>query len=303
MLPIRRSVSSLSALATFEAAARLGSFTLAAAELGVTQAAVSRQVKGLEEDLNTPLFVRAHRRVDLTVEGQLLAKVMTEAFGRVVETVEAIRRPLVEDTVIVGTTLAFSHFWLVPRLPAFRAAHPGVRLRLISEDADFDLRQGRVDLVVRYGSPPFADGASRASMVDEVFPVCSPALLARINPPAALGTLAAFPLIGLEWQDPDWLSWPRWAAMAGLGHMPIRSELRFNHYTDAIYAAMNGDGVVLGWRRMIADLLESGRLVRLGEAVASPTERYHVLCSGHRKLTHPAERFRDWLVQQFEADA
>jgi DNA-binding transcriptional LysR family regulator len=160
-----------------------------------------------------------------------------------------------------------------------------------------------VDVLVRYGEPPFTDAVSLASMADEVFPVCSPALLARINPPASLGTMAAFPLIGLEWQDPAWLSWPRWAAAAGLGHMSIRSELRFNQYTDAIYAAMNGEGVVLGWRRLILDLLEAGRLVRLGEAVAIPSERYHVLRPSHRKPTFPAERFSDWLAGRFTSDA
>jgi DNA-binding transcriptional LysR family regulator len=144
---------------------------------------------------------------------------------------------------------------------------------------------------------------SLASMADEVFPVCSPALLATVNPPAALGTLAAFPLIGLEWQDPAWLSWPRWAARAGLGHMAVRSELRFNHYTDAIYAAINGEGVVLGWRRLISGLLADRRLVRLGEAVATPEERYHVLRPSHRKPTPPAERFSGWLVRQFAAEA
>ncbi|EYD77276.1 transcriptional regulator, LysR family [Rubellimicrobium mesophilum DSM 19309] len=303
MPTIRRSVSSLASLAAFEAAARHGSFTLAAAELSVTQAAISRQVKRLEEELNTPLFVRSHRKVELTADGQLLARVMTEAFGRVAETVEAIRQPAPDDTVIVGTTLAFSHFWLVPRLPAFRAAHPGVKLRLISEDAGFDLRQGRVDLVVRYGQPPFADAQSLASMEDEVFPVCSPVLLATIDPPPALGTLAGFPLIRLEWQDPAWLTWPRWAGMAGIGHMSTRSELRFNHYTDAIYAAINGNGVVLGWRRLIAELLDGGRLVRLGGAVAIPVERYHVLRPVRRRLTPPAELFTDWLVGQFGADA
>jgi DNA-binding transcriptional LysR family regulator len=300
---IRRSVSSLASLAAFEAAARHGSFTLAAGELGVTQAAISRQVKSLETDLNAPLFVRSHRRVALTGEGQRLAQVMIEAFGRVAETVESIRRPGPDDTVIVGTTLAFAHFWLVPRLPAFRAAHPGIRLRLISEDTGFDLRQGRLDVVVRYGAPPFSDAVSLASMPDEVFAVCSPALLATIDPPAALGTMAAFPLIGLEWQDPAWLAWPRWAAMAGLGQLSIRSELRFNHYTDAIYAAMNGAGIVLGWRRLIAGLLADRRLVRFGAAVAIPAERYHVLRPNQRKPTRAAEQFGTWLMREIEAVA
>jgi DNA-binding transcriptional LysR family regulator len=221
----------------------------------------------------------------------------------VVETIEAIRRPEVDDTVIVGATLAFSHFWLVPRLPAFRAAHPGIKLRLISEDAGFDLRQGRLDVVVRYGEPPFADAVSLASMSDEVFPVCSPSCLGSDGPPADLGGILALPLIGLEWMDPAWLSWPRWAAQACLGDVSIRSDLRFNHYTDAIYAAINGEGVVLGWRRLISGLLGDRRLVRLGDAVAVPVERYHVLWPSGRKPTPATRTFTDWIVSEFGGDA
>ena len=277
MPAIRRSVSSLASLATFEAAARHGSFTLAAAELGVTQAAISRQIKRLESDLNTRLFVRSHRKVELTVQGQLLATVMTEAFGRVAETIEAIRQPMADDTVTVGATLAFSHFWLVPRLPAFRAAHPEVKLRLISEDTSFDLREGRLDVAVRYGEPPFSDAQSLASMSDQVFPVCSPLLRDSLGPRVDLERIFTLPLIALDAAEPTWLSWSRWASMVGLGEAPARSALQFNHYTDAVYAAINGEGVMLGWQRLISGLLRERRLVRLMDRAATPSECYHVL--------------------------
>lgn len=295
--PIRRSLSSLSALATFEAAARLGSFTRAAAELGVTQGAVSRQIRRLEVELSTPLFVRSHRKVELTVQGQLLATVLTEAFGRVAQTLDALRHPAAGDIVTVGATLAFAHFWLVPRLPAFRAAHPAVRIRLISEDSSFDLREGRLDAVIRYGGPPAGEAVSLASMADEVFPVCSPQLIAGRPQPRIFD----LPLIDVEWRNPAWAGWSRWAAMAGMGEVPIHSELRFNHYTDAIYAAINGEGVMLGWRRLIAGLLDEGRLVRLGDRAAFPAERYHLLRPGNRKPSATAVLFTEWLVGQFEA--
>lgn len=295
---IRRSVASLSALPTFEAAARLGSFTRAAAELGVTQAAVSRQIRRLEEDLNTPLFLRSHRRVELTAQGQLLASTLTDAFGRVARTIDAIRHPTADEAVTVGATLAFAHFWLVPRLPAFRAAHPGVRLRLISEDVSFDLREGRLDAVIRYGGPPAGDAVSLASMGDEVFPVCSPQLIADRPEPR----LFDLPLIDVEWRDPAWAGWSRWAALAGLGKLPAHSGLRFNHYTDAIYAAINSEGVMLGWRRLIAGLLDEGRLVRLGERSAVPAERYHLLRAGSRKPSPAASLFAEWLVGEFDAE-
>lgn len=301
MPTLRRSVSSLASLATFEAAARHGSFTLAAAELGVTQAAVSRQIRRLEDDLNTRLFVRSHRKVELTVQGRLLATVMSDAFERVAQSIEVIRQPVADDTVTVGATLAFSHFWLVPRLSAFRAAHPEIRLRLISEDSSFDLREGRLDVAVRYGAPPFGDALSRGTMQDRVFPVCSPGLRDTLGPRFDLDRLFSLPLIGLEWLDPAWLSWPRWAAMVGLAGARVRSEMRFNHYTDAIYAAIGGEGVVLGWERLISGLLRDRRLVRLGDRAASPGECYHVLTPAGREPTPAAEKFAGWLVSQIEA--
>lgn len=303
MPTIRRSVSSLASLAAFEAAARHESFTRAAEELGVTQAAISRRVKHLEDELGTPLFTRSHRKVELTAPGQTLARATADAFGRVAEAVEAIRRPAASDTVVLGTTLAFSHFWLVPRLAAFRLTHPGIRLRLISEDAEFDLRQGRMDVVVRYGAPPFAGAVSLASMADEVFPVGSDALVRPAAGLADASAIPAVPLISVEWLDPAWLSWPRWAAMSGLGDLRSRGELRFNHYTDAVYAAIAGQGVVLGWRRLIGGFLADGRLVRLGGAVAVPSERYHVLLPASREPSPATERFTDWLVREIGADA
>lgn len=299
MPTIRRSVPSLASLTIFETAARRGSFTLAAAELGVTQAAVSRQIKALEEDLGTRLFVRSHRKVDLTVHGQLLASVMTDAFGRVAEVIEAIRQPVLEDTVVVGATLAFSHFWLVPRLSAFRAAHPEIKLRLISEDAAFDLREGRLDVAVRYGELPFADARSLASMPDRVLPVCSPQLRDRLGPVTGPERILDFPLIGIDRTEPAWLSWPRWAALVGLAGAPMRSELQFNHYTDAIYAAIAGEGVVLGWQRLVSGLLEGGRLVTLTDRPAVPPDAYHVLWPAGRRASAATCRFTDWLIEQF----
>ena len=136
---LRRSIPSMSALATFEAAARLSSFTNAAAELGVTQAAVSRQIKLLEDDLNIRLFVRANRRVVLTAEGAALATNVSNAFGSMAEMIETIRQPVAENVVQIGASLAFSHFWILPRLTAFRFQHPEIKLKLIADASITDI--------------------------------------------------------------------------------------------------------------------------------------------------------------------
>lgn len=294
MAGFRRSVSSLSALATFEAAARLLGFTRAADELGVTQAAVSRQIKLLEAELNIPLFTRSHRRVELTPAGHVLARALTGSFDQISEALDTIRRPLQAKTVTVGATLGFMHFWLLPRLPAFRAAHPDVQLRLVSQDTGFDLRSDQVDLLLYYGKPPIDGGRSVACIRDQVFPVASPAL-AEYDVP-----IDKLPLIGCEWVEPSWLSWRRWAQMAELGPLRKANSLRFTQYTDAIYAAIGGEGAALGWSSLVAPLLEDGRLVRLGTHVVQPEEAHHLLVPTMRAQSNAAKTLTTWLTAEME---
>lgn len=293
----------MSALATFEAAARLGSFTQAAVELGVTQAAVSRQVKLLEQDLNLRLFVRANRKVVLTPSGAALAGTVTKAFVSMAEMIETIRQPVADETVTVGATLAFGHFWILPRLPQFRKQHPEINLRLVAEDAATDLRRDRLDVAIRYGKPPFADARSMASSPDEVFPVCSPKLLQALGQDAGSVDLVRLPLIASEIVNPAWLTWRSWAQGVGLGpalgNASDRSRLRFNHYTDTIQAAVNGEGAALGWATLLAGHLSEGRLVRLGTHTLTMEERYHVLIPVGRAVTKTTNVFLDWIVGSF----
>lgn len=293
MAGFRRGVSSLGALATFEAAARLTGFTRAAEELGVTQAAVSRQIKLLEADLNMPLFVRGHRKVELTPAGLVLSRALTGAFDQVAEALETIRRPVAGNTVTVAATLAFTHFWLLPRLPAFRAAHPEVQLRLVSQDAGFDLRRDAVDVLIHYGKPPVEGARCLAALPERVFPVCAPELAGR--------SLDSLPLIACEWVEPSWLGWRRWSQLAGLAPITRPSALRFTQYSDAIYSAIAGEGVALGWQALVGLHLAEGRLVRLGAAEVVPDEADMLLVPAQRRAPRAAQRFTDWLVAAFAA--
>jgi DNA-binding transcriptional LysR family regulator len=299
MQPLRRTVSSLNLLTTFEVAARLGSFTLAAAEIGVTQAAVSQQIKTLEAELNTALFLRAHRRVVLTPAGKALAGVVGAAFLAVADVIDTIRQPEAPDTVAIGVTLAFNQFWLMPRLPDFRAIHPKIKLRLVADDAAMDLRPARLDLAIRYGKPPFEDAISLASRGEEAFPVCSPALFTRLGLPqdAPLETL---PLIASDLVNPAWMPWRAWARARGLGpgleRRADQSRLRFNHYSDTVQAALAGEGVTMGWAVLLSDLLRDGRLVRIGADSVTPDERYHVVTPLGRPASGATQAFLDWVT-------
>ncbi len=296
-MSLRRAVPSLSALSTFEAAARLGSFTHAATELGVTQAAVSRQIRLLETDLNTPLFLRAHRKVILTAQGAALAQRVSAAFGSIAQMVETIRQPIQPDTVTVGATLAFSHFWILPRLAAFRAAHPAIKLRLISEDSHSDLRRDRLDVEIRFGRAPFRDARIEASHAEQVFAVGAPIFAHNHK------RLEELPLISSEALDPSWLTWRAWSQALGLGPALSRAAdlgtLRFNYYTDTIQAAVAAEGVALGWATLVADLIAQGRLARVGAQALRTEEGYHILTPLGRETSPAARVFIDWLRGAF----
>jgi DNA-binding transcriptional LysR family regulator len=301
MASIRRSVTSLSALATFEAAARLGSFTRAGQELGVTQAAVSRQIKTLESDLGAALFVREHRRVDLTPAGATLAQAMSGAFGQIAEAIDTIRRPAQARVVTLGATLGFAHFWLLPRLAQFRAVHPKVQLRLVSQDQPFDLRRDPLDVLIHYGVPGAGATTPRAVLRDEVFPVAAPSVL-RASPEMGLSlALDRLPLIGAEWIEPSWLTWRKWAVLAGVQPPRAEGDLRFNHYTDAIQAAINGEGLALGWARLIAPLIEDGRLQRLPGPAVVPSE-CHCLIVPDQNPRPAVQAVADWIARAFAQD-
>jgi len=306
MSNLRRSIPSMSALATFEAAARLASFTHAAQELGVTQAAVSRQIKALEDDLNTRLFVRANRRVVLTPSGAALSANVSAAFHSMAEMIETIRQPHAPDTVTVGASLAFSHFWILPRLAGFRSAHPDIKLKLVSDDHITDLRRDRLDIAIRFGKPPFADGRSIASTADFAFPVCSPRLLLAHGMTAESADLLRLPLIASDIVIPTWLTWRSWAQGVGLGAAVGKasdlSRLRFNHYIDTIQAAVNGEGVALGWEALLRGHLDEGRLVRLGTDKLTLGERYHVLVPLGRNVSAPTGIVLQWIAAAFASD-
>lgn len=302
MRSFKRLLPSVNAMVTFEAAARLKSFTAAAEELGVTQAAVSRQIRLLEDDLATKLFHRSHRRVDLTSAGAVLAATLSQSFEQIRDVVQVIRQPNDSDTLTIAATLAFSHFWLLPRLSEFRTTHPELKIRVVSEDTRIDLRSGGIDVAIRYGIPPFEDGQVVASRGDVVFPVCSPEFRDRLDGPVSPQMLPKLPLIASDSPDPTWLDWSEWFSLLGFKRIPKTSGLEFNHYTDSISAAMNGEGVALGWRVMLERILAQGRLVPLTEAFVESPASYHAITPLRGRPNPAADAFVSWIAASFGED-
>jgi len=295
-MTIRKHLPSLNALLVLEAAVRHRSFTAAAVELGVTQAAISRQVALLEEQLGTPLFARRHRAVEPTPQCLLLASSLAISFANIAESVEMVRSAKRQEAVTIGATLAFSTFWLLPRLGEFRKRYPSAQIRVVSQDSRINLGTGEVDVVVRFGMPPFDDGLVVASRADEVFPVCSPDYARRVSDPDTAFGDAGHDLIGQDVPERSWYTWSDWFSRAGIAARHVEPNLGFNHYTEVLQAARAGHGVALGWGLLVQGYMDDGSLIRLGDAAVSAEGRYNVLVPARRKPHPQRDVFVEWLA-------
>lgn len=295
MANLRKKLPPLTALTAFEAAARLGSFTRAAMELGVTQAAISRQIHVLEEDFGFPLFRRLHRRIELTEKGRALFIAAGDAFNLIVDTVSELRAERQDDELAISATISFAHFWLMPRIAAFSRAHPEIKLRIITQDARTGIEASDVDLALRYGTGTWPDGQAEFLFEDEVFPICSVEYAQANEPILTPADLVGHPLISSDIDDPTWTGWEEWLAAFSVKAPKKGRGLRCSFYTEAIYAAMNGQGVALGWHRLVGDLIQQGRLVRLTEASIRTRAAYFVVVPAKRQTKESARLFIDWL--------
>ncbi|EJZ18912.1 LysR family transcriptional regulator [Rhizobium sp. Pop5] len=270
---------------------RRKSFTLAAGELGVTQAAVSRQIAALEEELGQPLFLRKHRAIEPTAACVSLGATLARSFADIAESVEAIQSRG-QDVVTIGATVAFSSFWLLPRLAEFRRANPGILVRVISQDSAIALDDGEIDVAIRYGMPPFSDGTVIASCGDVITPVCSPDYLKR----RGHGSLSpADEFIETDVLDRSWYSWSQWFSLTG-ANIEVKPLLRFNHYTETIAAARAGQGIALGWRMLIGTFLEDGTLVQADSSELAAEGRYNVIVPVKAKRSNARNLAAAWLT-------
>lgn len=290
----RRKLSSLTALVALEAVARHRSISAAAREIGVTQAAVSRQIAALEEDFGRPLFVRAHRAVQPTAECLILGRALADNFYGMAEAIDAMRTTS-KEMVTIGAPVAFSHLWLVPRLLRFRALHPATAFRVVSRDDRIDLEGGEADMVIRFGRGPFPDGEVVAQAQDVILPVCAPDYAAHRD-------LSAFPdcafdLIEQDVPDRSWYRWADWFAQTGTRPRQATATLRFTYFTDTLAAARSGAGIAMGWRMLLGNDLSTGALVRVGgQEIISPAA-YNLVVATGRKISSQAELLKVWLAR------
>lgn len=302
---MRKSLPSLDLLPGFEAAARHLSFTKAAAELFITQSAVSRQIKTLEDELGVTLFVRMNRALALTPEGEALLRTTADVLARLRETTALLGARPTTRALTVSTTVSFASLWLVPRLQRWRAQHPEIDVHIAANDRYVDLERDRIDLAVRFCEPRLApEGAIR---LDEevVFPVCSPALLRDKRRPLkrpedlARHVLLHYEDAGKRW---PWLDWGQWLAAAKLPQLQPAGRLYFSHYDQLIRAAMAGDGVALGRTPHLTASLKSGELVA-PFARRTPSGRQYVLITARHASARPdVAALVQWMLAEAASD-
>lgn len=282
----------LSALRAFEAAARLRSFKKAAEELSVTPTAISHRMRVLEEDLDRPLFLRKVRAVELTADGHALLAAVSGGFQMIALAVEQLRRPG-RPSVTLSTTPAFATKWLVPRLPAFQAAHPDIDLHVHASNTPVDLNAGIADLAIRYGHGRYPDTTARLLREDRFAPVASPVLLQTLRK-----DVSRWPLIHFDWHRPlpvD-LTWSAWARKAGHNPAGLASGTRYSEESHAIQAAVAGQGVALLSLLLVEEELRMG-LLRVAAEPVLDGMAYHVLKAAGRPEPAAVTAVEEWLTQ------
>lgn len=277
----------LNALRAFEASARHLSFTRAAGELNVTQAAVSQQVKGLEERLGVPLFRRLPRGLALTDEGLALLPVLEEAFGRIGTVLGQFEGGRLREVLTVAAVGSFAVGWLLQRLPAFERAHPHIDFRLFTNNNRVDLAGEGLDYAIRFGDGAWHGTEADALMPGPLTPMCAPALARRLRKPAQL----ARELLLRSYRADEWA---RWFEVAGVPCPVVRGAV-FDSSLALAEAAVQGGGVALLPPAMFARELQAGRLVR-PFAHEVETGRYWLTRLKSRRVTPAMRVFREWLL-------
>jgi len=297
----RRRPIGLAALRGFEAAARLLSFTEAAAELNLTQSSISRQIASLERQIGKPLFVRRTRALALTAVGARLQRAVRQALTTIDQGVEEIRGTGNARRMTLTTYASFASLWLVPRLAVFQRGYPEIEIRIDASDRVVDLQAEDVDVAIRWA--PAGSAPTGVKLIDDVaVPAVSPRLLqsAVLRRPA---DLAKWPLLDLDDSIPgaQRLSWTAWFEFAGAGVVePTAGRLVFSFVDQAVQAAIRGQGVALVRSPFLQDCVASGDLVMPFPKLRMPVGYRHVLVVNPASAGRPhVAAFCDWLAEQF----
>ena len=295
-MPNRNALPPLDLLVGFESAARHLSFTKAGEELYLTQSAVSRQIKELEDQLGVVLFQRRHRALALTEAGHQFYAAAAQALSTMRAATDRLRAQTGRKALSVTTTHSFAALWLIPRLAGFTRDHPGVDVRITADTKVQDLERDGLDLALRHGAASLAGPNAIRLFGEKVFPVCSPKLLKK-KPLAVPADLRNHVL--LQYDDPDvrhpWLHWKTWLEVERIADLKPSGTLSFSGYEQIIPAAVAGHGVALGRSPLVKDLIADGELVAPFKSQADPARAYFAIVSKTAAGRPEVAAFVEWL--------
>lgn len=286
------------ALVVFEAASRLLNFTKAGREIGMSQAAVSKQISFLEAELGIHLFQRSNRGLELTSAGRRLYAAVAMGLNHILDAIDEIRPRSHPGRISVTTTIAMASVWLMPRIAKFRAAHPSIDLKLIATDSLLDLASERIDLAIRYGMGHWPGMKSHKLFGIELFPVCSPNYLARYPGLMSSDDLRCAALLHLDEPNSQDADWAVWFKAVEIPEPTRAAGLHFNNYPLLIQAAVNGQGVALGWGHIIDDLLSANVLVRCMPTSLMLKPAFYLVKSTEGPSQPEAKLFEDWIATE-----
>ncbi|NRA53612.1 MAG: transcriptional regulator GcvA [Gammaproteobacteria bacterium] len=293
---MKKRLPPLNWIRSFEAAARHLSFTHAAVELNLTQAAVSQQVKGLESQLGTTLFKRLPRGLELTNSGAAYLPAVHESIDRLLVATEEIFGQERSNLLTIKVNMVFFMNWLAPKIANFRALHPEINLRITSNIwVDDQESSADCDLDIRYGKGKWRALLADRLTWDELFPVCSPQYLkthGSLDSPKDLVNHTLLHVIGYE------EGWGHWLSKTKHENLKIAQGFQLDTLVTALEMAALGEGLALARTSLVTDMLESGRLVAPFEQRVVTDEAFYLVYASSQ-LRHPhAETFRNWLLQQ-----
>ncbi len=288
----------LKSLVAFEAAARHLSLTRAATELSISREAVSRQIRVLETHLGIQLFDRLHRAVALTTSGEKFQPVVQESLENIAYVAGAIRRPSQPFNITVQATIAVASFWLTPRLADFRAKNPNVEIHVAVSDTPKNLAADGIDVGLRYGDGNWRSlNAFRLFGIDS-FPVCSPDYLEGAAPLNAPGDLLNHNLINLDGASHASEDWWWWLKGNDVALPKTFKTLGIDSYDNVIRAALDGQGVALGFSGLVSSLIDQGWLVQPIEATLSKGLAVYLVIPSTVKPAPRVQEFIDWALEE-----
>jgi LysR family glycine cleavage system transcriptional activator len=293
-----RRLPPLNALKAFEAAARQLSFTRAAEELFVTQAAVSHQIKALEEHLGIKLFMRKNRSLLLTEEGQGYFYDIKDIFSQLLEATEKLLAKGAKGALSVSLPPTFAIQWLVPRLNQFSDLHPEIDVRIKAVDQEESSLTDDVDVAIYYGRGNWSNVSADKLHTEYMIPVCSPMLISEAKPLNTLRDLHHHTLL----HDMTRETWKDWMKSAGIKGLNVNHGPIFSHSSMVLQAAIHGQGVALGHSVLAKPEIDSGRLICPFNEVLVSKNAYYVVCRESQAELGKISAFRNWMLSMVKKE-